>query len=655
MGGSVSLAALQDLFARVRAGATGVWTLGSDPHRIIYLERGQIVFAQSTHPLDRLTHLLVEKGKLTQAQMDYAMDNLAPGLSIGRNLIQMGFITQRDLLDIARFQVERVVWGALGSDGLDARFEARDLDTSVVRLALDTQALLLGGLLNLRDRERLLDLLGPLDQVLALHTPPRDASLPPDLARVPALLDGQRSLLALARECGTEPMRLGALALFLKEMGWAGPLPAPPPAAPAPVAAPREAPDVLVVVAPPAPSEPPGLTETQPVPAWTTPEPEPPPRRPSLIEHIQAAQQPTANLDQMAEQLDRALEPAPPPQAVLAVPIRSQDWPEPPRRDDDEITAENPVPPELPESHPDAAWHVEEGQALLPEPVPGPEDEAPAGEGIPPLVEPLEPQPEPFPVAPEGPLPPGAGEVPDFQPRRRHRKKKPSVFWLSLPFLAVLVLAVWVFRAGPPPEPVPAPVPPPVEPKVPAPKPPADAKAGPADATAPAAKAEPPSKPEAKPETKTEPPPKPETKPEPSPKPGTKPETKPEPPPKPEAGAPQAEQRWATLKAGKVEQALAQGRAHVKTLKGSRWTLRLEIACQGETLRNAAAWMEARNKDLFILPMTLRGGQTCNQLFMGSFASRAEAEAEIPKLPPPFREGGNKPRAFQVSEIPARQ
>ncbi len=640
----MSLAALQDLFARVRAGQTGVWKLGLDPHRTLYLERGQIVFAQSTHPLDRLTHLLVEKGKLTQAQMDYAMDNLAPGLSIGRNLIQMGFITQRDLLDIARFQVERVVWGALGSDGADARFEPQELDATVVRLALDTPALLLGGLLNLRDRERLLDVLGPLDQVLALRSAPREGVIPQDLARLPALLDGRRSLLDLAREAGAEPVRVGALALFLKEMGWAEARPAEdtPDLVPVPPAVLPAAgdPEALVVLAPPAPMEPPELTETRPIQA------QPPPgeesaRRPSLIEHIQAAQLPTANLDRMAEQLDLVLDPA-------AGAPRSRR--EPPLRDDDEITAENPVPPDLPETHEDAAWHVEEGQALLPEPSEaGAEEEPP----LPLRLEPLEPGPEPFPELP-APAPPA--EAPDFRPRYRRGPRKHSLLLLGLPFLAVLGLAWWVFRAAPPVEPSPSPLPHPGEPKATGPALPAGPVPGDgAPEPAPAAPQPATPRPDAPgPATPTPDVPKPAAQEPASPKPVV-PVPAVSKPAAPGAGAPPADVRWATLRTGKVEEALAQGRAHLKTLPASRWILRLEIACQAETLRNAALWMEPRSKDLFILPMELRSGQTCNQLFLGSFGSRAEAEAEIAKLPPPFREGGNKPRAFQVSEIPTRQ
>jgi hypothetical protein len=104
----MSLPALKDLFARHRQKATGIWRLGQDPQRTVFLENGDVVFAGSTHPLDRLTHLLVERGKITQAQLDYATANLNPGMSIGKNLIEMGFITQRDLLDVARAQVERM-------------------------------------------------------------------------------------------------------------------------------------------------------------------------------------------------------------------------------------------------------------------------------------------------------------------------------------------------------------------------------------------------------------------------------------------------------------------------------------------------------------------------------------------------------------------
>ncbi len=222
MGGHMNLLAFKDLFARHRALDTGLWRLGREPLRTVFLEGGGIVFATSTHPQDRLTHLMVERGKITQAQLDYAMSNLNPAMSIGKNLIEMGFITQRDLLDVARAQVERVVWSSIAETQENSSFEAKELDANTVRLPFDTSAMLLAGVLNLKDRELVLEELGPLNQVVVLEgRRHQELTFPPDLSRLPDLLDGSRTLMELSRESGVEPFRLGAFVLFLREMGWA--------------------------------------------------------------------------------------------------------------------------------------------------------------------------------------------------------------------------------------------------------------------------------------------------------------------------------------------------------------------------------------------------------------------------------------------------
>ena len=218
----MTLPALKDLFARNRAKATGLWRLGLEPNRTVFLESGDIVFASSTFPQDRLTHLLVERSKITQAQLDYAMANLNPGMSIGKNLIEMGFITQRDLLEVARAQVERVVAASMATPNAIPSFESRELDATTVRLPFDTPGMLLSGVLSLEDREAVLEELGPLNQVVVLEgRRHQELTLTPDLAKLPTLLDGSRTLMELSREAGVEPFRLGAFVLFLREMGWA--------------------------------------------------------------------------------------------------------------------------------------------------------------------------------------------------------------------------------------------------------------------------------------------------------------------------------------------------------------------------------------------------------------------------------------------------
>ncbi|HEY3271413.1 MAG TPA: DUF4388 domain-containing protein [Geothrix sp.] len=531
----MSLPALKDLFARHRAGATGLWRLGQEPGRTIFFEHGNVLFASSSHPLDRLTHLLVERGKLTQVQLDYTMANLNPAMSIGRNLIEMGFITQRDLLDVARAQVERVVWAAMAASAEEPAFQAKSLDAATVRLPFDTPGMLLAGVLNLQDRERLLAELGPLDQVVTLEgRVPPDLNLPSDLIRIPGLLDGPRTLLELSRESGVEPFRLGAFVLFLREMGWAR----------------LEGPPSLEF----------GSLEPALVPPIKAPPVQPPPPPyPSLIAEIQASQFPTTNLEHLSEALDQL----------------------------------------------------------------GPEDEVDE-----PLAPGFQQPPLPEPALPIQQAAAGSTEFPEptyLEPRGTSRR--PWVLFLL--FLASLGLwggLRWYKR-----NPI-------ILPRL--------AQPTLQNLESPAPKPEQPL-PEAAP--------KPETKVVPEPPPVT--QAPPPAEPKPTAKSPAVPSRAERLKAirdGNWKLALTQGAAQRSAIQG-KWSLRLEIACQGDTVQHAASLLKGRDPDLFILPMALRNGRTCYQVFLGSYESEARAQAAARHLPAPFLTAGNRPKPFRVDQIPSRQ
>ena len=75
----------------------------------------------------------------------------------------------------------------------------------------------------------------------------------------------------------------------------------------------------------------------------------------------------------------------------------------------------------------------------------------------------------------------------------------------------------------------------------------------------------------------------------------------------------------------------------------------------GSTVQHAAELLKAQNPDLFLVPMAMRDGRTCYQVFVGSFGSEAAAKAAAKKLPPPFLAEGNRPKPFRVAQIPDRQ
>jgi hypothetical protein len=598
----MSLLALQDLFRRYREKATGVWKLGQEPGRTIYFDYGDAVFAQSTHLQDRLTYILVERGKVTQAQMDYALANLKAGLSIGKNLIEMGFITQRDLLEVAKAQVERIICGSLATSGQEPVFEAKDLDANVVRLPLNTAQVFLTGVLALQNREGLLEMLGPLNQVVVLQSRSlMDLTLPPDLAKLPPLLDGTHTLLELSRESMAEPVRLGAFALFLREMGWARLHEMPP--------LDRHALDLAF-----------------------TPEPEPlsapladafPETVPSLFATIQEAARPTTNLEHLSQSLDadplavtepdERVAPTVPegvylPEGLLALPA-PEVLPDPspaPAQDEDDLTFP-------------WATQVATGQAEMPTPamelppVPEEEPEEPRVVLHVPLDEPEAPAPPPEPV-PDGPSP------------------LPKLMMGVL--LAAVLVAGGVFllkrkgRSKPavPPAAAPVVVPPVAEPV----------------------------KPKTEPEVKSAAEPVPEPAPEPPAK-AVKPEPKPE-PPKPAAKVSTTiHDRLEALAKGDLALAVRQGGARMKEIPGNHWALRLEIACQGDTIRRVSEVFKGDEPDLYLLPMTLRDGRTCYQVLYGNFPSKDAAEKRVKHLPAPFLADRNRPKAFRLDDLPTKQ
>lgn len=536
----MSLSALKDLFARHRARATGLWRLGQEPHRTVFMETGDIVFATSTHPLDRLTHLLVERGRITQAQLDYAMANLNPAMSIGKNLIEMGFITQRDLLDVARAQVERVVWASIANTEEEPVFEAKDLDATTVRLPFDTPAMLLTGVLNLMDREWVLEELGPLNQVVVLEgRRHQELTLPPDLARLPGLLDGSRTLMELSRESGVEPFRLGAFILFLREMGWARLHELPP--------LDRRALEMAM--------DPTDHTITP-----ALPEPPAAPQ-PSLFSEIHASQHPTTNLEHLSKALD-------------------------------ELGPEDEVD--------DLPWTVPEA----PDPEPA----------LPIYLKTMD--------RTEQTGPPAPSEIAPTPSRR-----------LLVGLVTLVVLGGLWFGFSRFKRPHPA-----------APAPPAAAE--PRPAAKPAVTTPDPAKPASAPEPETMPAAIP---PAPAPAPPSPPTQKLEPP-----SVPSKAERLATIIQGDWKKAVSQGLLHTKALQ-DRWTLRLEIACQGLTIQHAAELLKDQDPDLFLMPMAMRDGQTCYQVFLGSFGSEAAAKEAARKLPAPFLAEGNRPKPYRVSQIPDRQ
>ena len=114
-------------------------------------------------------------------------------------------------------------------------------------------------------------------------------------------------------------------------------------------------------------------------------------------------------------------------------------------------------------------------------------------------------------------------------------------------------------------------------------------------------------------------------------------------------------ERLDSINKGHLELAVKEGEARAKEIPASHWVLRLEIACQSDTIRRVSELFKGEQPDLFLLPMKLRDGRTCYQILYGHFPSREAAEKRMKHLPAAFLADRNRPKPFRISEIPRVQ
>ncbi len=113
--------------------------------------------------------------------------------------------------------------------------------------------------------------------------------------------------------------------------------------------------------------------------------------------------------------------------------------------------------------------------------------------------------------------------------------------------------------------------------------------------------------------------------------------------------------RLKALEQGDLEQALRQGERLAREVPRGHYTLRLEIACQGDTIRHLVEIFKGQEPDIFLRPISMRDGRVCYQVLYGRFPTQLAAEKQMKRLPASFLADRNRPKAFRYGEIPKVQ
>jgi hypothetical protein len=132
---------------------TGVITVASgDVERSAYFHKGDVVWASSTSPTDRLGEFLLQRGKITREQLQIAIRD--GDRRIGRACVERGFLAAHDLYAIVQQQLTEIFDRMLATEQgiwFFSRMSANALGESQIHLS--TQGLLVDALRRLDEMQ----------------------------------------------------------------------------------------------------------------------------------------------------------------------------------------------------------------------------------------------------------------------------------------------------------------------------------------------------------------------------------------------------------------------------------------------------------------------------------------------------------------------
>lgn len=129
--------------------------------KCVYFEKGEVVFAGSNQPVDRLGDTLLRHGVINLDQFRETQRRYRPGAPFGRLLVERGFLEAREIWNGVKLQVEEIVRSLFSYGSGNLMFwEGEVRPDNVVRLALPTGRLIDEGL---RRRDELLRFLAHLE------------------------------------------------------------------------------------------------------------------------------------------------------------------------------------------------------------------------------------------------------------------------------------------------------------------------------------------------------------------------------------------------------------------------------------------------------------------------------------------------------------
>lgn len=208
---------------------TGVLTIRSeslDDEAIVHFSKGAIVFAVRRRSTRRLGQMLIRSGKLTQRELDSALEQQRrdPTRRLAEILLEMGSISEEELEKQLRFQMEETIYEVMAWTEGYFKFEERtEIAQNRLLARVRVESLLMEGARRIDEWTRLESKIPGADAVPMLAPGKEGESAPlelrPEEWEVLAEIDGERDLGQIAADLGRSSFEIAKVVFGLVSTG----------------------------------------------------------------------------------------------------------------------------------------------------------------------------------------------------------------------------------------------------------------------------------------------------------------------------------------------------------------------------------------------------------------------------------------------------
>jgi hypothetical protein len=191
--------------------------------KVVYFQKGSISFASSNEKNDRLSEVLKRAGKLTAEQVQDAQARLQPNVSLGKTLVELGYISPKDLLWGARAQVDGILHQLLFWNNGRYQVVEGTLPKEIIHLNLPVGSVIFDGILKTQNRDWILQHIGSPEAIYALSDDfaEQNEILKLPVAGITSQLNGKRTLHEIAQGSGIDSFELCKTVVALEYLGFA--------------------------------------------------------------------------------------------------------------------------------------------------------------------------------------------------------------------------------------------------------------------------------------------------------------------------------------------------------------------------------------------------------------------------------------------------